>query len=577
MAIAVLFYAAAIANTRAADRLFDQWEFFRAAKLYQKEAAKHPGADVYFKLGECYRKMNLYREQQAAYDKVNAYGQYGKPEFYLNYGQVLRSNGWNERAKAAFDKYSELAPSDMRGRFFGESIGIVTADHKWDEPVSVTNVAGLNTANADLCPVPYKDGVVFTSNRKAPGSDKIYGWTGANYLDLYYAKSVSGVGYTDVTPFGGHKIIKKFNDGPACFSQHFDTIYISRVDKDLKGIKKKTLGIERNKIFVSAMKDGKWTKATPFHLNNDEYSVANPFLTADGLRLYFVSDMPGGYGETDIYYCNREGNTWGPPINMGAGINTFNREKYPTMDAKRNFYFSSDGYQGFGGLDICVALNAGGRLAKAIPLKYPFNSAADDFGIMFLKDGREGYITSNRYAGGIGDDDIFYFDLQGEKVSPDLVIAVYTIGYRPLLHEIPIQPVKAPTPVVIKAVSPRDILIHFDLDRSEIRPDAVVLLDSVVYYMNKFPTLTLLITGHCDCRGTPGYNIDLAQRRAVATLLSLRNRGVEVSRMTSAGYAIDIVPGQCLEGVYYSDPEHQSNRRVFLHFEEKSSEAALQY
>src|SRR3989339_341659 len=121
--IVALFCFTAIAQTPKADRLFKSWDYFRAAKLYEKEAEKNPGADVYFKLGECYRIMKQYKnEQQAAYDKVNAAGTF-------------------------------------------------------------SNVSALNTDNADFCPVFYKDGVLFTSSRKTPGHEKIYGWTGANYMD----------------------------------------------------------------------------------------------------------------------------------------------------------------------------------------------------------------------------------------------------------------------------------------------------------------------------------------------------------------------------------------------------------
>jgi outer membrane protein OmpA-like peptidoglycan-associated protein len=472
--IATLFSTMAIAQTPKADQLFDNWEYFRAAKLYEIEAAKHPSADVYFKLGECYRKMNWYKEAKVAYDKVNEAGVYSKPEFYLNYGQILKNNGNYDQAKVAFDKYAELMPSDPKGKFFSASIDTVTEDHKWDEPITINNVTTLNSKNADLYPVFYKDGVIFSTNRKTAGHDKIYGWTGANFLDLYYAKKDSDdTKFVNVAPFDGEKINKMYHDGPACFSKNFDTIYITRVEKYLKGEDKKTLKIERNKIFILTMKDGNWTKEVPFFLNSDLYSVANPFLAPDGSRLYFVSDMLGGYGETDIYYCNREGTGWGNPINMGPNINTFNREKYPNMDAEGNFYFSSDGYQGFGGMDICVALNKNGTFEKAIPMKYPFNSFTNDFGMVFLKDGKSGYFSSNRFEGGQGDDDIYYFDLLRDSVPRDLMVPIYTIGYRPKSHEPEVRfLVNSPTNIqagrrVIETFPLRNY-IFFDLGSTEI-------------------------------------------------------------------------------------------------------------
>ncbi|WP_161499153.1 OmpA family protein [Flavipsychrobacter stenotrophus] len=563
------------AQTPKADILFDNWEYFRAAKLYTEVAAKKPGAAIYFKLGECYRKMHLYRDEVAAYDKVNAFGLFDKSEFYLHYAVSLRSTGRDADAKAAYDTYCSLAPSDFRGPFLRAAIDIANTDHQWDVPVTMTNVSSVNTPNADLCPVLYKDGIVFTSNRKSPGHNKIYGWTGASYLDLYYAaKSKNDSNYTDVSPFGGSRIIKKFNDGPACFSQNFDTIYISRVDRDmsttanLNVANKNALGIDRVKIFTSAMVHGKWTKAVPLHLNSDAYSVANPYLSKDGSRLYFVSDMPGGYGETDIYYCNREGTTWGQPLNMGGNVNTFNRESYPSEDAGGNFYFASDGYQGFGGLDICVALNKHGQLEKAIPLKYPFNSPQDDFGIMFLRDMKSGYITSNRYEGGTGDDDIFFFDLSKNTINSELTTTIYTIGYRPIKHDLPMPQIVSPTVSIAKQISmPTNFVIYFDLDKYFIRPDAIMHLDSLVTIMNDFPNLTLLASGNCDCRGGTDHNRKLAVKRSNAALMYLNGKGINADRLQGEGYGTKRSPVKCKEGKLYSSDMHQLERRAEFHLQ----------
>jgi outer membrane protein OmpA-like peptidoglycan-associated protein/tetratricopeptide (TPR) repeat protein len=445
--MAVLIFSAAIAKTTKADRLFEQWEYFRAAKLYEKEASKRPNADVYFKLGECYRKMNLYKEEQAAYDKVDAAGVYSKPEFYLNYGQVLKSNGNYSKAKIAFDKYSELMPNDPRGKFFSESIDIIAEDHKTDEPISVNNIPSVNTADADLIPAVYKDGIVFTSSRKTPGHNKKNGWTGSNYLDLYYGKKDGNDStFSEVARFGDAHINSKYHNAFACYSKNFDTMYISKVEKYLDAKEKKTMNIERNKIFMSTMKEDKWTKEVPFAFNSDSFSVAQPFLSPDGSKIYFASDMPGGFGESDIYYCNREGSGWSKPVNMGPSINTFNREKFPKMDAAGNFYFSSDGYQGFGGSDICVALNKNGAFEKAVPMKYPFNSNGDDYGITFLNDRKTGYISSNRSEGGKGNDDIFYFSMLNKGVDSTLETYLYTIGYK----RKPLEQIVAVTTTILK-------------------------------------------------------------------------------------------------------------------------------
>lgn len=479
-----LFSLTTMAQYKKADRLFDRWEYYRAAKIYEKKANKNSSAEAYVRLGECYQKMNLYKEALAAYDIVNSKNPYITPEFYLNYGLILQNNGKDAQAKEAFKKYSEAMQNDPRGDFFAAAIDIAREDRKYDEPITIKNVGALNSENADLCPVLYKDGIVFTSSRKTSGHGKIYGWTGANYLDLYYAKKGSdNLNFTDVTPFGGKKISKKYHDGPACFSKNFDVIYISRVQKDLRGSKKRTLGIETNKIFVSTMKDEKWTKNIPFQYNSDTYSVSNPFLTADGSRLYFVSDMPGGLGNADIWYCNRQGDAWSNPINMGANINTFNSERYPSVDSEGNLYFASDGYQGFGGLDICVSINNNGTFQKAIPMKAPFNSSYDDYGVTFIEDGRIGYISSNRYENGKGDDDILYFNLSEDNVPATLVTSVYTMGYKqkpkaevaPKVMFAVNSPENIPLERRVRETFPIRNYIFFDLESTKI-PDRYVLL-----------------------------------------------------------------------------------------------------
>ncbi|MDZ4667537.1 MAG: hypothetical protein SGJ00_06605, partial [bacterium] len=285
-------------KTPKADRLYNNWEYFEAAKLYQDEVKSNPSAEVYYKLGLCYMKMNCYKnEEKAAFDQVNSYGNFNKPEFYLYYGQVLRSTGNYAQAKIAFDKYSALVPSDKSGKFFSNSLAIATEDHYWDEKITTSNISMLNTEEADFSPVIYKDGIVFTTSRKTTGHPKIYPWTGNNYLDLYYAKRGNNdTTFTEIEAFGGKDIVKKYHDGPASFSKNFDTIFTSRVEKDLKGEEKKSLNIERNKIYSATMENNSWSEPIPFPYNSKLYSVAHPFITKDGSRLYFVSNMPGGFG-----------------------------------------------------------------------------------------------------------------------------------------------------------------------------------------------------------------------------------------------------------------------------------------
>jgi tetratricopeptide (TPR) repeat protein len=574
--ISLFVISSAIAGTKRADRLYKNWEYFKAAELYKKEAEKNPSAEVYYKLGQCYRKMNSYKNlEQAAYDKVNAYGIYKDPIFYLHYGQVLKNNEKYDQAKIAFNKYSELAPNDPAGKYFAESIEIIKIDKATDEAIKVQNVAVLNSSSADYSPVKYKDGLVFASSRKTEGHSKIYSWTGANYLDLYYAKFTNDkINFEDVGVFGSDKNNKKYHDGPACFSKNFDTLYVSRVDKTLKGKMKKTLNVERNQIFISTLEDGKWLNSLPFQYNNDTFSVANPYLSVDGSKLYFVSDMPGGYGHTDIYYSNKEGNAWGRPINLGPNVNTFNREKFPMVDSMGNLYFASDGYQGYGGMDIIIAKNSNGYFEKGIPMKTPINSSDDDYGILFTQYNKAGYISSNREIGSKGDADIFYFDMNKDNLDRDLVASVYTIGYvkkitkviPPVVAIVPVKPIEA-KPEVFNPSPLLQHFIYFDFDKYALRDNAIEYLDSIVVYMKENPMSTIILTGHCDERGSDKYNMNLSNKRSKVTSQYLVSKGIKKERISAKGYGLTRMVNKCENGVICTEQEHQMNRRVEFYFE----------
>jgi peptidoglycan-associated lipoprotein len=557
------------AGTAKADRLFDRWEYYRAAQLYEREVKKNPGADVYYKLGECYRKMNRYKQAAAAYDQVNAEGTYHNPDFYLHYGQVLNNNGRFDDAKVAYDKYSTMKPDDKTAEHYKEAIAIVEEDHKWDEPIEVHNMKAVNTETADFAPVLYRNGVVFASSRKTPGHTLIYPWTGSNYLDLYYASNSSdGIDLSNAVPFGGETINQRYHDGPATFSADFNTMYFSRVEVQKKGKFKTKDAVCQNKIYMSRFENEAWTEPEPFEYNSDEYSVANPYLSRDGKRLYFVSDMSGGYGATDIYYCDRDGDTWGRPINLGPSVNTFGTEKFPNEDTAGNFYFASDGYQGFGGLDICVARKKGGKLEKAVPMKYPFNSPTDDFGIAFTKEGRAGYFSTNRYDGGTGDDDLYFFDLDRDNVDTNLTTDVYVIGYRPPMPPIAsIQPKDSTLDVRPEMLAVYHGNIYFDFDKSDLRPEAKQALDTLANFMNSNPNKTLVLGGHADSRGSASYNQKLSQRRNEAAMRYLSAKGISRSRIKATGYGFTRVINGCTKEVPCNEDQHQLNRRVEYGFE----------
>lgn len=617
--LAIQICTVASAGTKKADRYFENWDYYRAAQFYEKEALKNPSMGLYYRLGQCYLKMNDITKALLNYDRVNDSGKFAVPEFYFEYGQLLRISGNYDDAKVAFNKFKAMVPADKRTKYFSDACDLAVEDHKYDLPVMVSPMTSLNSKYADFAPVPYRDGVVFTSARGNNKHNKIDYRSGSYYFNLFYAPKTSpDSAFGEVIPMP-EIANQKYHDGPACFSGTYDTVFFARVERGLKGQEKWTLGVEQIKLYSATREEGKWNHIEPFYLDNDSFSVTDPFISRDGQRLYFVSNRKGGYGETDIWYCQRSRLGWGKPINMGTKVNTFGRERSPYEDAEGNFYFSSDGYQGFGGLDICVALKKRGILEKAKPMKQPINSSFDDFGIVVLKGGRTGYFASNR-TGGKGDDDIYYFNM-GEDST--LFTKVYTMGYKPpvkeekppvvkvdtvVKKEAPLVVVKS-TPVAPKPEKPAPPIIihdtvrvtshtyttiktsvkedifdlpddkkappdldkdnpsfgliaHFDLSRYDIKREDFKKLDCIAGWLKEHPKQQIWVEGHADTRASEEYNMDISKKRADAAVQYLVNKGIARIRLFPVGYGSSRLVNFCGKGRPCPELMQEANRRV---------------
>lgn len=569
--ILVLFLATvSVAQEKKADRLFNKWQYADAAKLYEEAVKKNPSPDLYYKLGYCYQKMFLYKEAVNAYDQVNngtsaGTSSYSNPEFYFNYGLMLKANARYEDAKTAFLTYIDKAPNDPRGKFYLASCDVVLDDLKKPMGVTVTNLASFNTPDAAFLPTKYKHGIVYASNAASSTGKKTFPWNDKSYLDMRYAErdSTSDTTLTDGKPFDADRFNTQYHDGPATFTKNYDTIYFNRVMRSLKGEKKRTIGVEHSKIFYATLdKDGKWSEEKPFILNNDSFGVFTPYVTPDGQRIYFASDMPGGMGETDIYYCVREGDKWGRPINLGSNVNTWGREQYPSLDDDGNLYFASDGYMGYGGLDIVVSRMVYGGFQKGEVLKAPLNSPGNDYGIMFLKNKIAGYLSSSR-EGGKGDADIYYFNLEQDSLPCEVNTSIYVIGFQCKPKELVAkQDSLTVTPTQPSLSNILILPIYYDFDKSDIRPDAAQRLDSIINLMKQHPDWNLEVAGNADCRGSDQYNLALSQRRADAAIRYVAQHGIDKRRLTTKANGESQPVNRCVDGVECSEAEHQQNRRV---------------
>lgn len=309
-----------------------------------------------------------------------------------------------------------------------------------EQPCVVKNLS-INSKNQDFGMVHYSDSLVLFSSSRKDRSIKQRKWSGNHqpYLELYVAKLKKNGTFDSVTRFSD-KVNTKYHDADLVFTKDEETIYFSRSNYYKK--KYVTDSIGRNLIeLYRAEKDslGEW-EIFEMPFNNRNYQTGHASLSDDETKLYFVSDMPGGYGQTDVYIVDiNEDGSYGIPRNLGPNVNTEGKEMFPYV-WKNELYFSSDGYQiGQGGLDVFVVDLVDHLPTKSVAnLSRPLNSYSDDFGIYFNKTKNKGYFSSNR-PGGKGDDDIYTFEFECDQVikgiAHELEIEVDTITTVKLLSK----------------------------------------------------------------------------------------------------------------------------------------------
>jgi len=368
--------------------------------------------------------------EEAEYWYSQAIGDKSNAKDILRYAQVLQSNGKCEDATRWYKRFDKVASRKERRN---REIVIDCEDLKLIKDhadVKIENVRNLNTGHLDFSPVPYRNGVIFSTTRKNHKPiEVIDDWTNDNFSDLYYSEyNKEKQKFNEPVPLKGD-LNKKYHDGVATFDRSGMIMFFTRNNNN--GKSKSKSGVIDLKIY-SAVFDGEyWTNVKELPFNSDEFASCHPTLSADGKRLYFASNRPGGYGGLDIYVVESMGGIWTQPQNLGPNVNSAGNELFPVINEDGTLYYSSNGHQGLGGLDIFKANKTieDDEFSWSIRenLGTPFNSIKDDFGFVLINnENHTGYFTSNR-AGGSGKDDIYTWT--GQEIEDDgmidRVICVY--------------------------------------------------------------------------------------------------------------------------------------------------------
>ncbi len=603
---------------RLANRHFDALHYAKAVTIYEDAYEKDTTNWLAERrIAACYRHLNMSEQAETWYAKVVA--REPLPTVYkLYYAEALAENGKYEKAQQWYRAYAEDASTDKRGQRFYQSYYNLTNFYKDSSRFTITP-AHFNSSEADFSPVYFENNLIFCSNRHEEvkkGVRRYFGWSNTSFLDLYKVSEDGG------TPEKFHEEINtRYHEGPLAFFDNNRQVVFTRNNFHNGKYGKSAKGINKLKLYFAKNQEGEWTSIKEFTYNSDEYSTGHPTFSSDEQLLYFVSDMPGGYGGTDIYVSRKEGGKWSKPVNLGPEINTEGEEMFPFVDEEGNLFFASSGHAGLGGLDIFIAeasLLADGFLPP-YNMGYPLNSNQDDFGLVFKASENKGYFTSHDRMGGSGDDDIFQFTwtrpkdvqlvgitLNAETREPlkaaDVLLSStsqsqsnsyatddlgtfrfnlpYGDGYQ-LFAEmegfergsttlVPSELRKFSNgdtiEILLKPIEREKekadlILFHvyYDFDKYEIRPDAAAYLNQVADFLKSFPASTLTVQSHADNRGTNEYNEKLAKRRAKAATDYLISRGVERNRINQQGFGENRPDIPCEN---CDETSHQYNRRT---------------
>lgn len=690
-----------------ADQLYANKAFAEAIPQYEKILGKDStNANAIVKIADCYRLTN--NNSKTVYYLAKAVQlKDAKPLLTYYYAEALMKTGNYSLAKTYFGLYN----LDERGQTMIRAIDHLN-DFYEDSASYVIAKAGCNTVDNDFCPLIYKTtNLVFVSSRPRLQIVKyIHSWTDKNYYSLYIQTGIDTSALNQPVLFA-ENVQTRFNDGPICFDPNSGNLFITRNNLSKhKAIRSADGEVKLNLYqakFDSVKKE--YVNIRNFPYNSNNYNCAHPALNPDGTILYFSSDMPGTLGGMDIWMCHKNADSWSTPENLGNRVNTAGNEVFPYVYDENTLYFSSNGLEGIGGLDIYSVKKQkdGKTIGAPSNIGVPLNSRTDDFGICFFPGGEKGFFSSNRANNDLNDDiysftyskpanlkykinvrdsksmellasdlvltdettgeiktltsangkytldlspqhkyhvsasatahltkeniniidvvsqsDPFFVNLapeenctisgyvyesgnntlaidsarfvikngKGEKVCSDLysgtdgqflscivkpdqayIISVKKSRYFAnslVIPQVPFTGLKmeiALNPIIIgKAIQIENV--HFDVNKSEIRPDAAIELDKIVKLMNENPEIIIELSSHTDCRGSDAFNMKLSDRRAKSSAAYIIAKGISSDRISGKGYGERQLLNNCgCEGKVISncsEEEHQKNRRT---------------
>lgn len=417
--ILLVFYSVVgFSQMKKADKYYSKYNFAKAIPTYEK-IAKGNSSDkqaAMIKLADCYRILNNYTKAENYYSQAVSIGKVPTDVNY-NYGNVLKSNN---KYSEALTQYSIFLSENQNSALAKNAVKSCQEIKYWEskpKEYEIKNIESINTNRSEFCPYVVNNKLYFVAEKVNDIVDFEKSLINNQPFLNIFSSEIKNNEIKKEKLISG-KINSTFHDGPISFTNDGKTAAYTRVDYVVNNKNKNFTN--RAKIYFSEINGNSFSKSRAFIYNSDEYSCAHPSLSADGMILFFSSDMPGSIGGQDIWMCKKNGDTWDKPVNLGFDVNTSGDEVFPTIRKDGKLYYSSNGLPGFGDLDIFSAKQIDGKWLLNRNEGLYLNSKADDFGITFLND-TVGYFSSNR-EGGKGGDDIYYFKFTDKNITIDGVI-----------------------------------------------------------------------------------------------------------------------------------------------------------
>lgn len=575
-------------NLKKGDQSYALGEYFEAAKYYKKAYTRVSAkerkkrGEVAYKLAESYRHINYSLRARGSYLNAIRYHYPDSISFYW-LAEMQRKNGDYKNAQKNYEIYLTWNPTDVLAQNGVKSCTLAPEWKKNPTRHIVKSSKLFNSRRSDYSPMYAGDDydqIYLTSTRDQAKGNDLNNITGIKSADIFVAKKNERKQWQAPEVIES-EINSEFEDGACAFTPDGKTMYFTRCRKD-------ATSPVYAEIYISQRTGASWGSPQKCEIIKDTLSsVAHPAVSPDGMWLYFVSDMPGGVGGLDIWRAPITDAGVGAVENLGKEINTPGDEMFPTFRFNGEFYFSSNGHPGMGGLDIFRATQDGPKGQWRVRnMRSPINSQADDFGMTFEGVYNRGFFSSNRNDAR-GWDHIFTFEVPEviytvtgwvyDKEAYELPEAVVSIvgrdgtnekvnvkkdgsftkqlkrgvgyvmmasnrGYLNYKQELITDTIAENKEYTLQfplSSMARPVLIEnvfYEFNKATLTDSSKEELDLLVKLLQDNPHVTIELASHTDYRGADAYNQGLSQRRAESVVNYLIAGGIEKERLVAKGY-----------------------------------------